>query len=43
MYLEIGTINLKPETIVTAVVSKFPISLLRLPSRLYHMNNVIQI
>lgn len=43
MYLEIGTINLKPGTIVTTVVSKFPTSLLRLPNRLYHMNHVIQI
>lgn len=45
MYLEIhvGTINSKPGTIVTTVVSKFPISLLRLPNRRYHMNHVLQI
>lgn len=43
MYLKIGTIDLKIGTIVTIVVSKFPISLLRLPNRLYHVNHVIQI
>lgn len=43
MYLEIGTVDLQLGTIVTTVVSKFPISPLRLPNRLYHVNHVIQI